>query len=117
MRPKISMNSRAFAGVVALAAGIFASTLACVLSAQAADLPAAPRPAPQIPVAYAPPVYDWSGFYVGGHLGGGLRGSIRSQAAPTLSTKAAFSAAVRSALTRNSTGSCSASKAISAGPG
>jgi outer membrane immunogenic protein len=75
MRPKISLNSPAFAGAVALAAGIFANALACVLSAQAADLPAAPRPAPQIPVAYAPPVYDWSGFYVGGHLGGGIASS------------------------------------------
>jgi outer membrane immunogenic protein len=66
------MNSRAFAGVVALAAVTFASTFACVFSAQAADLPAAPRLAPQAPVTFAPPVYDWSGFYVGGHIGGGF---------------------------------------------
>jgi outer membrane immunogenic protein len=71
MRLDIHMHSRAFAGAVALAAG----TLACVFSAQAADLPAAPRPAPQAPIAYAPPVYDWSGFYVGGHVGGGFADS------------------------------------------
>jgi opacity protein-like surface antigen len=65
------MNSHALVGGVLVAA----STLACVFSAQAADLPAAPRPAPLSPVAYAPPVYNWSGFYVGGHIGGGFADS------------------------------------------
>ena len=65
------MISRAFVGGIALAAG----TVACVYSAQAADLPRAPAPAPMAPVAYAPPVYNWTGFYVGGHLGGGFADS------------------------------------------
>ena len=65
------MISRAFVGGIALAAG----TVACVCSAQAADLPRAPAPAPMAPVAYAPPVYNWTGFYIGGHLGGGFANS------------------------------------------
>jgi outer membrane immunogenic protein len=32
-------------------------------------------PAPVAPVAYAPPVYNWSGFYVGGNLGAGFADS------------------------------------------
>ena len=65
------MTLRAFAGGCALAAG----TVACVCSVQAADLPVAPRPAPAAPVVYAPPPYNWSGFYVGGNIGGGFANS------------------------------------------
>ena len=65
------MNSRAYFGGVALAAG----TVVCVCSARAADLPVRPVPAPVAPVVYAPPVYNWSGFYIGGNVGGGFADS------------------------------------------
>ena len=65
------MKLRAFVGGITVAAG----TVACVYSAKAADLPIRPAPAPVAPVAYAPPVYNWSGFYVGGHVGGGFEDS------------------------------------------
>src|SRR3974390_355184 len=61
-------------GGAALAAG----AVALVCSAQAADLPV--RPAPVAPVAYAPPIYNWSGFYIGGNLGGGFANSKWSDA-------------------------------------
>jgi outer membrane immunogenic protein len=63
-------NLRGLAGGIALAAGL------CSLPhAQAADLPHPPPPPAVAPVAYAPPVYNWSGFYVGGHVGGGFADS------------------------------------------
>ena len=65
------MNSRAFIGGIAFAA----STIVCICSAQAADLPRARAPAPVAPVAYVPPVYNWSGFYVGGNIGAGFADS------------------------------------------
>src|SRR5208282_4818128 len=68
---EVEMTFRAFVGGCAIAAG----TLACVCAAHAADLPVAPRPSPVAPVAYAPPVYNWSGFYVGGNIGGGFADS------------------------------------------
>ena len=46
---------------------VVAASLAAT-AALAADLPVA---APAPPPAYHPPVYDWTGFYVGGHVGGG----------------------------------------------
>lgn len=62
------MTMRAFVGGLALAAG----SVACVYSANAADLPPARMPPAVAPVSYAPPAYNWSGFYIGGHLGGGF---------------------------------------------
>lgn len=53
--------------VLAATAAVF------VTGAQAADLPPAPpMPTKAPPIAYAPKVFDWTGFYVGGHLGGGF---------------------------------------------
>jgi outer membrane immunogenic protein len=69
------MNSRAFVGGIAFAAGSIVSTCVCIGSAQAADLPPARAPAVVAPVAYAPPVYNWSGFYIGGNLGAGFASS------------------------------------------
>jgi hypothetical protein len=73
------MNSRAFVGGVAFAAGIVVftcgSTSVGIGSAQAADLPPARVPTAVAPVVYAPPVYNWSGFYVGGNLGAGFASS------------------------------------------
>lgn len=71
MKLNIRVNSRPLCASAALAI----VTVGGVFGAQAADLPAAPRPAPLAPVAYAPPVYNWSGFYVGGHVGGGFANS------------------------------------------
>jgi outer membrane immunogenic protein len=65
------MISRAYFGGISLAAG----TVVSVCSAQAADLPVRPVPAPVAPVVYAPPVYNWSGFYIGGNVGGGFADS------------------------------------------
>jgi outer membrane immunogenic protein len=49
-----------------LTVGIGALALAAMtIPASAADIP---RPAPPPPVV-APPVYNWSGFYIGGHVG------------------------------------------------
>jgi outer membrane immunogenic protein len=70
------MTLRACVGGLVLAAG----TGLCICSAQAADLPSAPRLAPVVPIAYAPEVYNWSGFYIGGHLGGGFADSSWSDA-------------------------------------
>jgi outer membrane immunogenic protein len=65
------MISRMFVGGCAMAAG----TVVFACSVQAADLPVRPAPAPIAPVMYAPPVYDWTGIYVGGNLGGGFASS------------------------------------------
>jgi outer membrane immunogenic protein len=61
------MTSRVLFGALALAGAVaFAS------GAQAADLRTPPPAMPAAaPVAYAPQIYNWSGFYIGGHLGGG----------------------------------------------
>ena len=112
------MTLRAFVGGLGLAAG----TAFSVCSAAAADLPRGPPPPPPVaPIAYAPPVYNWTGIYFGGHLGGGLCGllverSHNGREATTTSTAGASLAARKSAATFSSIGSCSASRAISAGP-
>jgi outer membrane immunogenic protein len=64
------MISRLFVGGCALAAG----SVLCAGFASAADLPPAPRPA-VAPIAYAPRVYDWTGFYIGANAGGGFTNS------------------------------------------
>src|SRR5271154_4152046 len=54
---------------------VFGILLSAVELAWGADLPAAPAPAAQVPAVYAPapaPVYNWSGFYVGGNAGWGF---------------------------------------------
>src|SRR5215469_14865049 len=72
----LSGKIRVVVGDVALAAGsmvsVCISTCPCIGSAQAADLLVARRPAAVAPVVYAPPVYNWSGIYVGGNLGAGF---------------------------------------------
>ena len=52
------MNSRAFVGGIAFAAGTILSTCLCIASAQAADLPPARAPAVVPPIVYAPAVYN-----------------------------------------------------------
>jgi len=56
------MNSRAFVGGIAFAAGTILSTCVstclCIASAQAADLPPARAPAVVPPIVYAPAVYN-----------------------------------------------------------
>ncbi len=66
------MTLRAFVGGLALTA----STALSICSAVAADLPLAPSAPLTAPVAYAPEaIYNWSGFYIGGHVGGGFANS------------------------------------------
>jgi outer membrane immunogenic protein len=54
-------------GTVALVA------LGATVPALAADLPA--RTYTKAPPAYAAPIYNWTGFYIGGHLGGAFAGN------------------------------------------
>lgn len=60
---------------------VVAASLAAT-AASAADLPV---PAPIAP-AYHPPVYDWTGFYVGGHFGGGWMNDLVTYPTPTAPT-------------------------------
>src|SRR5260370_2071056 len=53
-------------GTVALVA------LGATVPALAADLPA--RTYTKAPLAYAAPIYNWTGFYIGGHVGGAFAG-------------------------------------------
>ena len=55
-----------------LLATVAVVALGATVPALAADLAAAPRytKAP----AYAAPIYNWTGFYIGGHVGGGFGG-------------------------------------------
>jgi len=70
------MGWRACIGGVALAA----TTVSTGTYVTAADLRPPPPMAPAAPVVYAPQVYDWTGFYFGGHLGGGFANSSWSDA-------------------------------------
>src|SRR5262245_8963582 len=58
--------------------------------ALAADLPPPMAPPPRAPAAYIPiaPLYNWSGFYVGGNLGAGFnsKGSISDTLGSTFGT-------------------------------
>jgi outer membrane immunogenic protein len=65
------MALRALVGGLGLAVG----TAFSVCSADAADLSRPPPPPPVAPIPYAPPVYNWTGIYFGGHLGAGYAGS------------------------------------------
>ena len=49
--------------------------------ASAADLPPAPTPA-KAPVYVPPPVYNWTGFYIGGHIGGAWTSQESTELAP-----------------------------------
>src|ERR1700751_3423756 len=50
-----------------------AAVVATALPAKAADMPA--RPATKAPVYTAPAlIYNWTGFYIGGHVGGAFAG-------------------------------------------
>jgi outer membrane immunogenic protein len=55
-----------------LLCGTALAGLAMATAASAADLAA--RPYTKAP-AYTPaPIYNWTGFYIGGHVGGAFRG-------------------------------------------
>jgi outer membrane immunogenic protein len=59
-----------------LLASIAGAAIGIVSSANAADLAARPyTPYTKAPPMMAAPIYDWTGFYLGGHLGGAFRGS------------------------------------------
>jgi outer membrane immunogenic protein len=66
------MTFRALLGAAGLATGAALSVGAAV----AADLPVPSAPPPVAPVAYAPAaIYNWTGFYLGGHVGAGFANS------------------------------------------
>jgi outer membrane immunogenic protein len=109
------MMLRAFVGGLALAAG--AGLSSCSDGGRSSGAGGA---ANRAAVAYVQPVYNWSGFYVGGHIGGGFADSSWSDpftGANNTFNKLGFLAAVRSERTSSSTRSCSASRATSPGPG
>src|SRR5581483_7226223 len=70
---------------------LIASTLALAAGGQAlaADLPPPMAPPPRAPAMYIPvaPLYNWTGFYIGGNLGAGLTGgSFNTPAGTSVST-------------------------------
>jgi outer membrane immunogenic protein len=73
---------------------LLASVALCVgagSAALAADLPPPYYPPPRAPAAYIPivaPLYNWSGFYIGGNLGAGWNstGSITDTFGSTFGT-------------------------------
>jgi len=70
-----------------------ALALAAWGQAFAADLPPAPAPPPRAPAVYVPalPVYNWTGFYIGGNLGGAFNnGSFSDPAGNTFSATNSF---------------------------
>jgi outer membrane immunogenic protein len=56
-----------------LLATVAVVALGATVPALAADLGAAPRTYTKAP-AYAQPIYNWTGFYIGGHIGGAFSG-------------------------------------------
>ena len=56
-----------------LLATVAVVALGATVPALAADLGAAPRTYTKAP-AYAQPIYNWTGFYIGGHVGGAFAG-------------------------------------------
>src|ERR1700726_790359 len=63
IRWRIKLMKKFLLGTVALVA------LGATVPALAADLGARP-PYPTKAPAYAAPIYNWTGFYIGGHIGG-----------------------------------------------
>jgi outer membrane immunogenic protein len=57
-----------------LLATVAVVALGATVPALAADLSAAPRTYTKAP-AYVQPIYNWTGFYIGGHVGGAFAGS------------------------------------------
>jgi len=57
-----------------LLATVAVVALGATVPALAADLGAAPRTYTKAP-AYVQPIYNWTGFYIGGHIGGAFAGS------------------------------------------
>src|SRR5262249_14267883 len=70
-RLEVQMKLRGFVSGLSLAAGAGVS----IGTATAADLPVRVALPTVPPVAYVAPIYNWSRFYVGGHLGGGFEQS------------------------------------------
>src|SRR5450631_295265 len=64
---RINLMKKFLLGTVALVA------LGATVPALAADLAA--RPAYTKAPAYAQPIYNWTGFYIGGHVGGAFGGN------------------------------------------
>src|ERR1700731_2530801 len=64
---RIKLMKKVLLGTVALVA------LGATAPALAADLAA--RPYPTKAPAYAAPIYNWTGFYIGGHIGGAFSGN------------------------------------------
>ena len=57
-----------------LLATVAVVALGATVPALAADLPARTAPYTKAP-AYVQPIYNWTGFYIGGHIGGAFAGS------------------------------------------
>jgi len=60
-----------------LLATVAVVALGATVPALAADLGAAPRTYTKAP-PYAQPIYNWTGFYIGGHIGGAFSGGDNS---------------------------------------
>jgi outer membrane immunogenic protein len=87
---------------------LIASAVAFAAGGQAlaADLPPPMAPPPRAPAMYVPvvPLYNWTGFYLGGNLGFGLTGGSFNSSIPgtSVSQTTRFSAVAKSALITSS---------------